>query len=352
MTEDLKEYLNEQAAYLEKQRIKGVRLNLVYKVMTFLKAIAQVATIVLGLINVVFPLLIPALIITLVVWILLSLMKNPRVVFEQKLKNAVLPTVFEKVNPTFKYAPHGYGEQALKGSEFLNKGFFANTIDIRGEDHVTGRIENIEVEFFEVTFIKEVVNYGKTAAGCLLGIVLLPIIIIRGLFDGDGNEDDDLPFDVVRDVKVFLSGFFMKADFHKDFKGKVLMIPKSQDGIRDKMYEMFKPKSLDLMTIENPYINDRYNIYTSDNQLGYYVLSQTLIDRIHEIADKEKALPTISFINGVMYFLIPWDKNLFSVNLKIPIKDASYFLPYLVEVDSFKKIVKDLNLDTRIWSKV
>ena len=118
------------------------------------------------------------------------------------------------------------------------------------------------------------------------------------------------------------------------------------------MYEMFKPKNLELITVENPYINDNYNIYTSDNQLGYYVLSQSLIDRIQQIAQKESALPTISFINGVMYFLIPWDKNLFTSDIFKPIESENYFLPYLEEIDIFEKTVKDLSLDKRIWSKV
>lgn len=351
MTEDLKEFLNEQATHLDKQRKKGVRLNIVYKVVVILRVLAKVVTIGLGIINFIFPLLIPALIISGVVWLLLSIMKNPQIVFENKLKNAVLPTIFRKVNPTFDYSPYGYNGETLQNSEFLNKGFFANTIDILGEDYVKGKVLNIDVEYFEVTFKKEIVNYGKTAAGCLFGLVMLPIIIVRTLLDGD-NDEIDLPFDIVKDTVIFLSGFFMKADFNKKFEGKVLMIPKSQDGIRDKMYEMFRPQNLNLIAIENTYINDRYNIYTSDNQLGYYVLSQTLIDRIHAIAEKENALPTISFINGIIYFLIPWEQNLFSVDLKTPIKDASYFLPYLEEVASFEKIVKDLSLDTRIWSKV
>jgi hypothetical protein len=350
VTEDLKIYLKEQTVSLEKQRKKYVRYNHGYKIVSLLKALTSAAAVVLLIINFVLPFLLPALIIVVVAFFLLSAVKDPKQIFHAKLKKEILPTIFKKVNPTFEYQPYGYNHNTLKNSEFLNKGFFANSLDIFGEDYVTGRVENIEVEFFEITFRKEVTNYVKTAGGCLLGIVLLPILLVRGIFSGD--DDLELPFDVVKEIKIFLSGFFMKADFNKDFTGKVLMMPKSQDGIKDKMYEMFKPKNLELITVENPYINDNYNIYTSDNQLGYYVLSQSLIDRIQQIAQKESALPTISFINGVMYFLIPWDKNLFTSDIFKPIESENYFLPYLEEIDIFEKTVKDLSLDKRIWSKV
>jgi len=53
-----------------------------------------------------------------------------------------------------------------------------------------------------------------------------------------------------------------------------------------------------------------------------------------------------------MYFIIPWNKNFFKVNLFQKIEDENYFLTYIQEINEFEKIVKDLNLDTRIWSKV
>lgn len=143
----------------------------------------------------------------------------------------------------------------------------------------------------------------------------------------------------------------MYADFHKEFKGKVLMIPKDKEKMMDKIREQSSHKKLTQINVENPYINKNYNIYASEGQTGYYVLSQNLIDKIYKLSKKEDALPIISFIDGKMYFVIPWNKDFFKVNITSKIENGNYFVPFINEIISFETIVKDLNLDTRIWSK-
>ena len=350
MDAELNSFLNEQAVYLEKERKKAVKFNRVYRIVKPLRTLLKWVLVFLVILNFIIPILIPLTIIVGVFYLLLLMFSNPTKVFESRLKNRVLPTIFQKVNTNFSYSPYGYNEQTLKDSQFMDKGFFSNTIRIEGEDYVKGEIENVAVEFFEIKFYREETNYTKTAGGCLLSIILLPVEIIKNIF-GD-NIQDEIFVGVIKDTNVFFSGFFMQADFHKEFNGKVLMIPKRNERLKNKLHEILVPKSLTKIPIENPYINDRYNIYASNPQLGYYVLSPSLIDRIHILSENEKALPIVSFIQGKMYLVIPWNKNFFSANLNIKIESGAYFRPYINEIKSFETIVKDLNLDTRIWTKV
>jgi len=351
MNDDLRSFLNEQAVFLEKKRIKAVRLNYLFRIIKPLRTLLKGVFFTLLIINFIVPVLIPAVIITGIALFLLSIINDPKKVFESKLKKHVLPTIFKHINETFQYAPHGYNGETLKQSQFLSKGFFANTFEIEGEDYVKGKIGTIDVEFFEITFFKKQINYTKTIGGCLLSIILIPIIIIKNIFTGDNDSPDDTIVGIVEEINIFFSGFFMHADFHKEFNGKIFMLPKKNDRLKDKLYEMLDPKTLSKINVENPFINDKYNIYTSDVQTGYYVLSPNLIDRIHTISESEKALPIVSFINGKMYFIIPWDKNFFKASITTKIKDGDYFIPYINEINSFEKIIKDLNLDTRIWTK-
>ncbi|MFY0481056.1 DUF3137 domain-containing protein [Flavobacterium sp. PLA-1-15] len=351
MDKPLMSFLDEQAVYLEKERLKYVRLSYLYKITRPIKSILKVVLVLMAVINFIFPLILPSFIGLGVIFVVLWAFNNPKDTFEFKLKEKVLPTVVKKVNDSFKYVPLGYNHKSLQDSEFLSKGFFANTIKIQGEDYVGGKIENIDVEFFELKFSKEITNYTKTTGGCLLSILLLPVVFIKNIFDND-NSDDDIVAGVIKDEKVFFSGLFMNADFHKEFKGKIIMIPKKKDTLKDKIYEIFEPQIGTKINVENPYINEHYNIYVSDIQTGFYVLSQNLINRIHLLSEQENALPIISFINSKMYFVIPWKKNLFDFNLTTKIENGNYFLPYIEEINSFEKIIKDLSLDTRIWSKV
>lgn len=349
MDDQLISFLNENAKQLEKRRIKAVRLNSLYKIIKPLRAILKVLAIILIFINVIVPFILPFTITIGVIYLLLLIIDNPVEVFEYNLKNTVLPKIFKYVNETFKYFPEGYNEETLKKSDLLSKGFFANINKIEGKNYVSGKISNVDVEFFEIAFSKKVVNYTKTAGGCLLSILSLPFQIVKSFFD-DNNQIFFLD-EPIQDEKIFFSGFFMHADFNKDFKGKIIMIPKQNDKLKDKINELFEQKLSLKINIENPFINDNYNIYVSDIQTGFYVLSQSLIDKIHDISLKEKVFPIISFIDGKMYFSIPWSKKFFKVNISKKIENADYFLPYLKEIDSFEAIVKDLNLDKRIWTK-
>ncbi len=351
MDDQLISFLNEKASYLENERLKAVKINYLYKIAKPIRSLLKVIVILMVMLNLIIPLFIPLTIVLGVILLLLMIFNDPAVVFEAKLKDDVLPTIFKSINKTFEYSQFGYNKKILNDSEILSKGFFANTIAIQGEDYVKGQIDNIDVEFFEISFFKEEINYAKTATGCLFSLILIPIQLLKSIFGNDVSLDD-MPFGVIRDTNIFFSGFFMYADFHKDFKGKVLMIPKNNDRKIDKVYEMLQPKNLSILTTENPYFDNNYNIYASNSQLGYYVLSQSLIEKIQIIAEKEKALPIISFINGKMYFVIPWSKNYFKFNLKTKIENGNIFLPYIDEINSFEKIVTDFNLNTRIWSKI
>ena len=351
MNDELKSFLDEKAVFLEKKRKKALRLNYIYKIVKPIRSILNAAFIILCFVNIIAPILIPLLLIVGAVLLLLSIMNDPKEVYESKLKTHVLPEIFKHVNATFSYHSSGYNPHTLQESELLSKGFFKRTVKIRGEDYVLGKIKNIDVEFFEIEFYKEVVNVLKTAGGCLFLLIMIPIELFKNVFHGD-MQSDEIYLGISKDIKVFYSGFFMYADFHKDFTGKVLMIPKKNERIRHKVNELLEPKNLTKINVENPFIDSNYNIYSSDAQLGYYVLSQSLIDKIHIMSDKENALPIISFIHGKMYFIIPWNKNYFTTNIKAKVENGDYFLSYIEEVESFEAIIKDLNLDTRIWTKV
>ena len=350
MDNELMSFLNEKAFYLEKERLKAVKLNYLYKIAKPLRNLLKVVLIILMVINLIIPIVLPVTIAVVIIFILLFLFNDPKEVFAAKLKDDILPEIFKSINKTLTYNPYGYNHQTLIDSEILSKGFFSGTTEIIGEDYVKGQIDNIDVEFFEIRFFEKVTNYTKTAGGCLLSLILIPVEIFKNIFDGD-TQSDDVLVGIVRDTKTFFSGFFMFADFHKDFTGKILMIPKNKDRMIDNFNEN-QSKNLTTVNTENPYINSNFNIYSSDLQLAYYVLSQNLIDRIQIIAEKENALPIISFINGKMYFVIPWNKDFFKFSLNKKIDNGNFFLPYIDEINSFEKIIKDLNLNIRIWSKV
>jgi len=126
------------------------------------------------------------------------------------------------------------------------------------------------------------------------------------------------------------------------------MVPKKLDQFQDKFTDKFFRKKHAQITAENPIINDRYKIFSSNEQIGYYVLPPSILGAISEIIEQEKASPVISFINGKMFMTIPWEKDYFSVNINTPVKDVTYFTKYINEINSFKQIIGHFRLNERI----
>ena len=294
MDEELIAFLNEKTSFLEKKRIEALRKT---RIENIIKRILTTITIVVFLINSIIVILTPLLIILAIILIILKVKKKPKDIFEETLKEDVLPTIFKKYDHNFSYSPTGYNKDILSKSEFLHKDLFSNVAYIKGEDRVTGVIENVNVEFFEIEVVKK--KREVEADGCLA----ISFLLLIRLFRGKRNKTKG-SLDSERDPNNFY-GFFMYADFHKEFNGKVVMFPKKNVSLKEKIFKIIDPSSLVRINVESPYINDNYNIYASDDQLGYYVLSQNLIDKIQMLSEKEKELPMISFVHGKMYFLIP-----------------------------------------------
>lgn len=353
MNSELITFLEEEAKELEKNRKKALRKHYLYIPLDILRSLSFIAFAGLAIVGFFAPLLWIPLIGTLVLAFLLTvIIRYPLEELSDQIYKVVLPRVFKKINSSFEYKRYGFNRGLLEDSGFLTKRLFSKSISIYGEDDIKGTIEGVNVEFFEVRFYKEIIRYWLTLGGCLLTLVLIPILIFLAIFKG--VPFDEIPFfGIIKKSKKYLSGLFMYADFHKDFRGKVLMIPKKEDTAFDRIYEVFDAKEFTEISVENSYVNDNYNIYVTNVQLGYYVLSQSFIDSIYKMSTEENAMPIISLKNGKMYFLIPWEKDYFEIkSFSRKIIGADYFLKHIKEIDSFEKIIKDFNLDTRIWSKI
>ncbi len=354
-------FLRETAIKLEKERNKLKSLNTLYNV--FVRPLiffTNVVTMIVLFFGLIFPPMLLWLLLSLGVYYGLKSINKPHILYVNHVKNKILPDIFKKINPNFKYDPYGFDIDVLKMSGIFTKSFFNNHTYIEGEDLVSGTIDGVKILFNEIKFYRKQVNYWKTFWSFVLTIVLIPIYIISSIinsFQGDdGNRDDfsnsesgsGIPFfDVIREEKNFYKGLFMYADFHKNFSGQVFMFPRKMDSMSDKL----QGTNFKEIKIENIELDKVYKIYCTNEQMGYYVLSPTIIEAIQDIINIEKVFPVITFISGKMFMTIPWDKDYFSVNLNDKVISGKYFMKYINEINSFHKIIKHFSLDQRIWTK-
>ena len=243
----------------------------------------------------------------------------------------------------------------LNKAEYLLAGYFPEQSTLKEKTLVKVVIHEVKVSFNEVKFYSYPINWLKTIGRILLIIILLPIIIYLAIMNSegdDGGSDDGGSTFFVRDENNFYKGLFLHAEFNKDFKGKVVFIPKSLTGFRDKFSQYTDNSNLSPIRFENALIDEKYTVHASNEQLAYYLLSPAFIEGIFEIYSNEKVLPLVTFRDGEMFMTIPWDKDYFNVRLKDKVTGPEYFTKYINEIKSFQKIVEHMNLDRRIWGKV
>lgn len=353
-----KDWLQEQATALEKERQSLSMKQANFKRLQTLSGVLKVVCYLVGIVAAVLMLFLPPIgfIIALAVVALFYLIeqieakKSPQMQFVDTLKTNVVPSIFQAVNPNLTYTASGFNALAVEKSGLLNQQVFSKTVQVAGEDHVTGIIKTstseVSVEFTELKFFKKEVNYGKFSLGCLANIVLIPAQLLHQLVSGNSHGVHDVANIGYTDVNQFYAGMFLYADFPQPVTGELFMVPKSQASLTDKLLKTMVPKHLQQVSVANPMIEKNYHIHASDMQIVQQVLSDYLLNNIEHHAKTESTLPILSFRVNKLFMLIPWSKDYFDADLNKPITDASYFASFFEQVASFERIVNDFAAHT------
>ena len=347
------EFLGLKAAELDAKQRKYLRK---YKVARYtivpLNFLLKIGFYVMIVVSIIFP---PALLILvgiIVLWVILYLVyKDPREAFEEYVKEELLPEIFKKYYPQYFYEPYEYNQKGLQESGFFSKSFFDKSIFTQGEDHVTGSVKGIDVDFSEVYFYKDQILWFKSILQILFFILLLPIAIVVALF-----QDGDLEFDgslIARRTINYYRGLFVSADFHKDLQGQdIMLIPRKLETTWEKFRTKIFSSKYTEIKVEHPLINERFKVLTTNTRLGYYALSPSLLQTIVDIIEYERVTPMISLKNDRLYMSIPWQHDYFDVKLTKPIDGYKYLKEYFLDLDSFERMITSFKLDVRIWSKI
>ncbi len=352
---ELNEFLQSKVSSVEKMRVSFKLLQFLYTIIIVpLRMIVYVAMGVCIVITFFVPPFGLWAFASFIVHAILSSINHPRKVYESRIKNKIIPTIIEKTDPHLKYYPYHVNYETIKNSGLFKKSFFNSHTELTGDDLIEGKVGTVDVEFGEICFKKEYTNWFKTIMLFVFAIIAIPFIIIKQIFSGGANDyqDDELPIGLVKEIKIFYQGMYMSADFHKHFEGQVLLMPKNLENLKDKLDDYFFGTTFKKINVENPLIQEAYNVLCTNEQTAFYVLSPAIIQAIEFLYQQEKKWPVVSFQNGNIFLTIPNSKNYFSANLKTKVKDETYFTRYIDELHSLKKMVTDFNLDTRIWTKL
>lgn len=240
--------------------------------------------------------------------------------YVETYKNTIIVPIVRFFEEMLHYDAKGY----IQVQDFINSNLFLQKPDsYRGDDLVSGKIGKTDVAFSEVH-----ARYKTTTT------------------DEDGNNKDKW-------TKIF-DGLFYKADFHKDFKGKHVVLSNSGNktmGIPGKIIRHMSNMYGEPVRLENIGFEKHFSVFGSDPVEVRYILSTNMMQRLLDFSLRTGKNISISFVKSCIFIAIPYKKEVFDPNYRKSVVNEEKTKEYFNDLKMAIDIVEDLNLNTRIWSK-
>ena len=142
------------------------------------------------------------------------------------------------------------------------------------------------------------------------------------------------------ETAVLFRGVLFKADFNK----KLSSITQIAHVNSRNLAIYGQPASMDDVRFE-----ERFNVYTTDQIGARYVLTPALMERFCEICERFGCPVNAVFKDGQIFIAVETRRDDFEPQLGKSLTDEATLIAYESEIESFTQIVKELNLNRKIW---
>lgn len=155
---------------------------------------------------------------------------------------------------------------------------------------------------------------------------------------------------------TILKGIVFYADFNKNFNGVTVVRPKDMGAALgawiSKAMPIFNSSDRTPVKLENPEFEREFSTYSTDQVEARYILTPVMMERLCELNRRCSYTISLSFIGSCVFIAFPLNKDYFEPPVHKSLL-TSGFLNEDTEVIRFMYgIIKDLDLNTRIWTKV
>ena len=240
---------------------------------------------------------------------------------KQAFKEIAVPRIIKYFDPSLEFHP----DRMVPSKLYDLSGLFAQEWDdYDGEDFVSGFYKGVEVMFSEL----------KTE------------------YETESTDDEG---NTTRTTHTIFDGVFFVADFHKDFKHRTYVLPDVAEKYFGKLLGGFFQKcnvfqSGKLVKLENVEFEKEFAVYADDPVEARYILSPLLMERLLALRKRFACPLQIAFVESCMFIAISTSADFFELS-SLKNFDITVAEHCKNELEMFLKIVEELNLDRRIWSK-
>ncbi|PID94484.1 MAG: hypothetical protein CSA95_02710 [Bacteroidetes bacterium] len=235
---------------------------------------------------------------------------------KEVFKKEVITRIVALLNPEFEYQAKGFVPEA----HYLAAGFFPDTHDrYGGDDLITGVIDKTPFLFSDLK-VEEKKNKKQMDER--------KVMVWKSLF----------------------KGLFFVAEFNKSLNENTFVVPEKAHtdflGKEKKGVNRYGK----LVKLENPEFEKIFSVYGSSQQEARYILTPAMMEAIVNVHKMGGFQMMFSFVGSNVYCAIPRKRDTFEpkVSRSVEYKDVEemYMLLHLIET-----IIKEMNLNTRIWTK-
>lgn len=236
-----------------------------------------------------------------------------------EFKNNVVTAIVSLINPEWNYVPQGH----ISPVDYMESKLFTTRYDrYKGDDLVTGAIDKTDFKMSELH------TEYKTETT-----------------DSEGRRKTEW--------HTIFKGLFAHMDFNKEIRGETLVLPDTAERLFGRFGKKLQSMSGrgELVNLENPEFEKLFVVYGSDQNEARYILTPTMMEAMVHLAKQYGKNIFFSFRGTRVYFAISVKKDLFEprifksgVNFNDIVEMSHYFS--IIEM-----LIKEMNLNTRIWTK-
>jgi len=239
--------------------------------------------------------------------------------FRSDFKRAVVREIVIAINPEWVYEP----DRMIHPDVYAQSDIFRTRYDrYLGDDYVRGVIEKTNFECSELhTEYKQVTH------------------------DSKGRRQEHW-------VTIF-KGLFFNADFNKEFKGRTYVSPDYAEKILGKFGRKFQGISgaAPLVQLESVEFEKVFVVHSTDQIEARYILTPALMEAMLRIKQQINCDVHFSFVGSRVYCAMGMRKNLFEPRVFGQLADTTDVTNMYRLFEINKLIIRELNLNTRIWTK-
>lgn len=244
------------------------------------------------------------------------------IIYKIKTKDFVLDYKDQLIEQIVSFVDAGLSyskSSSISEYEYKTSALFPQSYDrYKGDDFVSGKVDGVSIKFSEVHTQKKKKSKNSTYW-----------------------------------VDIF-QGLLFIADFHKHFKSKTVVLPDRSEALMGSFSHFFQSFSSrgELIKMDDPNFEKEFVVYGDDQIEARYILSPSLMENIMEYKNRVQKPLYFSFVGSKIYVAIDFSAELFEPKIYKKVTSFEEIKVYFQTLSMVIDIVKSLNLDRRIWSKV